>query len=188
MENNQDTIPANRDGIWKLIRQLKTFTLTDLDQTIDMERSSIKTYLDALLKAGFLKAEFQDEVKDKIYHLAKDNGVRRPDITREGAKKPITGRQRMWMAMKVLKRFDYRDLALTAKVPSIEAKSYLQALLKANYVRVLKKGRSTTPNVYQFLARMDHGPYAPVVKKDKSIYDRNLQKTVWPDSLESEVA
>jgi len=172
-------LAQNRDQLWTLMRDMRRFTLTDLADKSTMERSSIRTYLKILEKAGFIAVLKQEKYKPHVYNLVRDNGVYRPELTTEGDAKPPTGRQKMWMAMKALGNFNYKDVAFTASVTINVAKEYCIALRNACYLRVVEISKPGTPETYVFVKSKDTGLKAPQIKKDKSIYDRNLHKTVW---------
>ena len=173
----------NRDDLWKMIRALKRFTLSDLHRQSMMERSSIKAFLDILIKGGFVAERKALKGKPTIYSLVKDNGIHRPELTPEGKRKAPNGRQRMWSAMKVLKRFSYLDLALAASVAHLDAKDYCFDLRKAKYLKIVQSARPMcNTEVYAFDKSKDTGLLAPQVKRDGSIYDRNLAQVVWPES------
>lgn len=176
-------IARDRDGLWKLIRTFKRFTLSDLARQSTLDRSSIKTYLRILIKAGYVAERKAGDTKPSIYSLIKDNGVQRPELTPAGVPKAPNGRQRMWSAMKVLKRFTFRDLSLAASVGHADAHDYCCLLRSAKYLKVLEPAKPTcNPEVYALDRTKDTGPLAPTIKRGDIIYDRNLGKVVWPES------
>lgn len=176
------TEAKDRDGLWTLIRSLKRFTLSDLCRHSVMDRSSIKTYVGILINAGYVAERKARDGKPVIYSLIKDNGVQRPELTPAGAPKAPNGRQRMWSAMKVLKRFTFRDLSFAAAVGHADAHDYCCLLRKAKYLKVLEPAKPTcSPEVYVLDRAKDTGPLAPMIKRGDIVYDRNLKKAVWPE-------
>lgn len=178
------TTPAqDRDGLWKLIRSFKRFTLSDLHRHSTMDRSSIKTYVDILIKGGFVTERKALKGKPTIYSLTKDNGVQRPELTPDGELRAPNGRQRMWSAMKVLKRFSFRDLSMAASVGHLDAKGYCIMLRQAKYLKVMVEAKPMcNSEVYALDPKRDTGPLAPQIKRGDVVYDRNLSKVVWPES------
>lgn len=172
----------NRDDLWKMIRAFKRFTLSDLHRQSMMDRSSIRSFLKILIKGGFVVERKAEKGKPTIYSLIRDNGVHRPDLTPDGARKAPSGRQRMWSAMKVLKRFSYLDLALAASVGLLDAKGYCFSLRNARYLKVVQPARPMChTEIYAFDKSRDTGPLAPQIRR-YAVYDRNLAKIVWPES------
>ncbi len=49
--------PKNRKLVWKVIRELKTFTLRDIENKVKVKNSTIFSYLKALEKAQILNKE-----------------------------------------------------------------------------------------------------------------------------------
>lgn len=169
-------IPPGRDGIWAAIRQMREFRLADLERRCPVGTDAIRAYLLALQKAGYVEVVWVG--KTRFLHLKRDCGVHAPQLDREGRTKPINGRQRMWMAMKALKSFTYRDLSLAAQVSDADAKFYIMWLTRAGYLAVVSR-KSSFRDVLKFVAARDTGPNPPQIRKDKSVYDRNLHKVVW---------
>lgn len=186
---NKRFYASDRDGLWTVIRNLRRFSLSDLEARSYMDQSSIRTYLRILVKGGYLEVAKASGGKPTLYNLIKDNGTHRPDLSLTGAKKGPNGRQRMWMSMKALGRFCYRDLSLAAMVSAIDAKDYCHALKHAQYLRVVEPAVSRiSPEVYIFVKKMDTGIWAPVTKKTGELYDRNLRQIVWSPVKQEAVA
>lgn len=175
-------VATTRDDLWKLIRHYGRFTLSDLHRHSDMHKSSVKLYLRILQKGGFVTASNPAAGKPIIYNLIKDCGVCPPELTITGKPKKPSAQQRMWSAMKVMKQFDFRDLAMTAQVTSYAAHGYCRHLCNAKYIRLIVQGQAPrTPNLYVFVKSRDTGPLAPRIRSDESVYDRNQCRIVWPE-------
>ena len=139
------------------------------------------TILDANRPAGRKRTELI------LYRLERDNGVEAPRVSRDG--KPVTdgiGGERLWLAMKVLREFDYVELALAAsdqdyQVKPEAAKTYLYHLERAGYVAVAvpcTKGVNATRTRFRFNRAKNTGPRAPLVCRDKSVMDANTGRVV----------
>lgn len=172
----------NRDTLWTHIRDLKRFTITDIICQSKMHKTAIKEYLNILIMAGYV-VERRDGMKPVIYSLVKDNGKYRPDLSVDGKIKPPTGRQRMWMAMKALKRFSHREVSIAANVGKYEAQDYCRHLRKAKYLKVVETSQPNRPEIYVFDRSKDTGLYAPQIKKEHVVWDRNINKVMWPESV-----
>lgn len=84
---------------------------------------------------------------------------------------------RIWQSMRVLVRFDSNELVITTEANDRTVSSFLRALHKAGYVRMIKRqagGRIGSRHIYQLIR--DSGPLAPVVRQDGSgVWDQNTK-------------
>jgi hypothetical protein len=123
-----------------------------------------------------------------LYSLVRDVGVDAPRVTRDG--KPVTdgiGGEQMWTAMRVMREFDYLELAHAAstdqhQVKPETAKRYLQMLERAGYVTVIsagKPGRGKVKTVYRFSRAKATGPRAPLITREKCVMDANTGAIVY---------
>lgn len=180
----------NRDGMWSFMRKYKVFNIAEIALELDMHHTSVKEYVLMLLRGGFIELHEKGHsgVAGDTYRLVRNVGHHRPELEKDGTVATPSGNQKMWMAMKALKIFNHKDVSLSAMVPHVAAKSYCVALLKAGYLTVHKKAvPNGSPAQYLFNKKMDSGFYAPMIKRMKVIYDRNLNKVVWTPP-ESEAA
>lgn len=186
-------IPPGRDGIWAAIRQMREFRLADLERRCPVGYDALRGYLIALQKAGYVEVAPRKSIwPPAVFRLIRDCGVHAPQLDREGREKPANGRQRMWMAMKALKSFNYRDLSLAAQVSDADAKFFCVHLKYAGYLAVVKAGKAGAitgqTDTLKLRADRDTGPNPPQIRKDKSVYDRNLHKVVWTPDREGRAA
>ena len=168
----------DRNDMWTVIRQSKTFTLAGLAHETGIRLAEVKGYVWVLVKSGYVKAH-----RAGSYMLVHDTGATPPDIAKE-AKLP-SGHQRMWMAMKVLKHFSPLDLALPAEVTAKAAQQYCSLLRKADYLAVRGANQNSRDALYVFNRKKDTGFHAPIIRRTKSgkvVFDRNLGRVVWPES------
>lgn len=183
-----------RQAIWEWVRSqgCQPFSTTDVD--VNLDSSTIREYLAALHKAGYLEIISQGTRGEaNTYRLVDDCGVEAPRLRKDGT--PVTqgnGRQQMWNAMRIIKQFTPVDLAFNAstddlRVSEADARSYCSALHKAGYLRVAaphKNGRCGKPGsgkmtTYLLIPAMWTGPQPPQIQRTKQIYDPNLKKIVW---------
>ncbi len=183
MKLDINTTKPGRDGIWQIIRHMKTFTINDLMKCSHMDHSSIRTYLSALINGGFV-------VKNKRpagaplctshqYQLIKDNGTHAPELNADGTPKKISKNQKIWASIKVLKRFDYRDVSFATEVEKNYTRKYLQALRNAEYLKTIKEATHETPEKYWFIPANDTGRKAPQIKRGKIVYDPNIDQIMY---------
>jgi hypothetical protein len=166
--------PTDRERIWALIREIKTFTSRDIALKTRIPRSggAIRDYLAALEKAGFVRvlAEKKRGVFN-LYELARDIGVEAPRVNKDGGILPPSGRTRMWKTMRILGTFTARELASAASLEGApvavdEAEYYCMWLRKGGYLRGDKKR-------WAFVSAMNTGPKAPQILRVKRLYDPN---------------
>jgi hypothetical protein len=181
--------PQGRDAIWSAIRTCRKFTVLDLEHHCRANVGTIKTYLEGLTNAGYLRITRQRS-RDALGHwtegmweLIRDVGVVAPRVTRAGA--PVTqgnARQQMWVAMRATKTFTHPELAYIAStehcVIDIEdCKKYVQMLARAGYLVLVERGRPQHPAVYRFTRNT--GPKSPQIQKVQQVWDPNLKQVMW---------
>ena len=188
-------VPRGQQGFWEIIRDLhrtkKRWSFQDLDGRSNVDKGTVHDFLNRLLKAGYV---VEDEVSGKttFYRLVK-NQPDAPRLTRDGAraKEPGLGQDHMWRVMKMLPRFNARELAAhaaTAEVPvTLEtAKSYVKHLHHAGYLSVVApmtgRGATRTLAVYRLLPNMNTGPLAPQVQTTDFVWDPNRRTVMGPEA------
>lgn len=177
-----------RDIMWAKIRELKSFVLEDVAAPARLEPSSARHYATCLVAAGILRSHKAVRGEPACYELISDPGKRTPRVDIEG--KPVTqgnARAAAWRAMKSLKVFTIRDLHVTSGISEIDAKSYLQYLVKAGYVAFKVRGAGKRPSIYRFVEAAWRGPLPPQVTRIKVVYDPNVGEVTWPLADQAEV-
>ena len=187
-----------RERVWESVRSFgtrKTFTaMTVQDGCAPMVPfETVSTYLLDLKKAGYLE-QVGEATADKpsgnrkhppIYKVVKTS-FEAPRVGRDGAvARQGLGVIAMWRCMKVLKSFDYRDIARVASHPQLEvaeitAQKYVNALARAGYLTVLREPTRLLPGLYRLTKNTGHHP--PAITRVKSVFDRNLGKFTWLQS------
>lgn len=189
-----------REQIWGIIRQLKTFTRTDIQGqlTTDMPIATIRSYIQGLEAAGIVSTSGTRPKKDgkgyiNVYKLEKDLGVEAPRVRKDGTE--VTqgvGREQLWRTIKILKSFNSRELALAAstekhQVKDREAASYVESLHHAEYLILVKPSKPGTKAIYRFNPRHNTGPKPPQIQRLKTLYDPNLGKIVYQDEVDHDM-
>ena len=184
--------PQGRQVIWEAIRRLRRFRVTDIEGETRIKHATLKTYLQGLTNAGYLKQVDDPELRvpDARYQpiwweLVNDIGVEAPRVTKSGA--AVTqgrGREQMWRTMRIIGDFSTRELAVQASteqhtVKDNEAKDYCHHLARAGYLLCTQPGRPCHPGRYRLLPSRYSGPHAPQIQRIKQVFDPNLQKVVW---------
>lgn len=171
-----------REAIWVKIRELKTFTLRDLWLDTDISPGTIRTFVIALEKAGFLSSEKKTRRSTPPYYeftLIKDVGIDCPKVRKDGSTVKPTNTENMWNAMRIMKRFSIKDLILNAstddtKIKPTSADDYCKHLCKAGY---LVKQKDKT---YRFIESRYTGPKPPMIQRIKQVFDPNIGEVVYP--------
>lgn len=176
--------PHGRDAVWAEIRKQRDFTYRSLQDATDIPKKTISDYLTGLEAAGIVKRTGSTEVGAVQFTLAKDKGVHAPRLRKDGSEvEQGRATEAMWSAMRLLKQFTPRDLAIHAStddapVSDVHAKDYCQHLAKAAYLRIVTPSKPGKQAVYQFVRFT--GPKAPMIQRIKQVFDPNTGEVVWP--------
>ncbi len=182
----QNLKPHGQDGVWIEIRKLQVFTAAEIHKSTDIHRRTVADYIRRLEAGGYVEkhVSYEDTLQFK---LMRDAGVHAPRLKKNGD--PVTqggGNANLWRSMRMLKVFTPQDLALhstneTVEVSAETARLYCGILLKAQYLRVLRKA---VPGKHQAQYRFirDTGPQSPQVQRVKQVFDPNIQEvTYYPE-------
>lgn len=179
--------PQGRDAIWSTIRAQRTFTYRSLQEATDIPNKTIRDYVQGLIAAGIVARKGENDVGAVTFDLVKDKGVHAPRVRKDGSEvEQGRATESMWNAMRLLKQFTPRDLAIHAStddapVSEVHAKDYCQHLAKAKYLRIAVPSKPG-PAVYQFVRFT--GPKAPMIQRVKQVFDPNTGEVVWPKDKE----
>ncbi len=169
-----------RDAIWAAIRQRRHITTREAADVALCHPSSAAIYLRSLAQAGIVEEVQGDGV---AYHLTVDAGPVTPRVRRDGTSiRAASGRARMWVAMRIQRRFTVRTIAVYADASEVDAKSYCGMLRRAGYLRVVTpgKGLGYAGILTEYALIRDTGPRPPQVTNIKCVWDANLGEIVWP--------
>lgn len=179
-----------RERMWQAMRMLNRKGDWTISQVTDLaypvELSSVKTYVDSLVKASLVARKEETQGKNEqgnhweaVPHRLNVNWHHAPRVNREG--RIVTqglGVLAMWRAARIRKQFSPSELARDATVGEIKvalstAKQWCIALEKSGHFKLLRKGTgNTVESVYQLVR--DTGPHAPAITRAKVVFDRNL--------------
>ncbi|MDH4229995.1 MAG: hypothetical protein OEW11_09690 [Nitrospirota bacterium] len=174
-----------RDAIWAAALKLVEFGLKDLPATVTAQIA--KRYLRKLVQEGYV------EVIDPQRPLPRGGWTAgRYRVIRQVRTAPMDKYQsgikntHLWNAMRVLKFFTVRELAITSCTPTVtiseaNTRGYLRYLALAGYLALAEKSRIAHPATWRFVRNT--GPLAPVIQQGKNrprqVYDRNLNQIMW---------
>ncbi|MGB8414424.1 MAG: hypothetical protein WCE23_16535 [Candidatus Binatus sp.] len=87
---------------------------------------------------------------------------------------PSAARERMWKAMRILRRFQIGELLQVAEIARRKAaERYLRDLTGADYLRIEKRVRGCEGSVYVLIRNT--GPFAPRVGRKGLTIDPNIE-------------
>lgn len=191
--------PTSRDLLWAEMRRRRRFTMAEIASATGVKHSTAQDFFRGLVVVGYLAPD--GEVPSPlatspqfsmrtVYLLVRDCGVDAPRLRRDGTEYPVSGRERMWRAMRVLGEFSARDLAAHASVggPEValaEADTYCKYLRRAGYLLVSGSGAEAR---FRFIPSRYTGPRPPMIQRVRRIWDPNLGKVVWEAKPKEEAA
>lgn len=197
--------PLGRGVIWNAIRQLREFDIAQLEIATHIPQATLRSYVQALERGGYVAKSGTRRPTRLIagvtaggyaiqsWSLVRDVGAQAPYLRKDGTDaQQGRGREQMWRAMKILKDFDYRDLAINAStdevtVHALDAQSYVKFLARAGYlVQVTKSKPGNKPGAgtrarYRLLPSRNTGPLPPMVQRVKRVYDPNTGQIMTQD-------
>lgn len=180
-----------RERIWAAVRRLKRFTAREIEGKTRLPDGTIQTYIEGLAAAGYIapagrEKGLQRGAKGKYvkgaWRLVTDCGIEAPRVTRAG-REVTQGRVTLylWRAMRMLRRFDHRSLAMAASTDEVAirwatAKSYVGALARAGYLNTEVPAKPGVPAIHSL--RCNTGPKPPQIQRVKRIWDPNLGRAI----------
>lgn len=192
-----------RQRIWEAIRaRRKAFSREQLADACNGMESKIADYIAALLKAEFIEVIAEEAVNRGgiqprlTYRLVRDNGVEAPRVNKLGGiVSKGAGTESMWRTMhRMFEKtpFSFRELVAFAStkahpVKEETAKSYMAALHKAGYLRLVepaKRGKNPSGAKFVLIASRYTGPRAPMIQRTRTVYDPNEGRVVFVDEEE----
>ncbi len=176
--NGYDT----RQAVWNAIREKKVFNIKDIRDETTLKPDSVRDYVVGLENGGFLERVDPAEMgSGAVYcwRLVKDIGVEAPRVRKDGT--PVTsgkGRENMWNAMRIMRTFTARELAVAARTPDCFVKEstaadYAKHLWFAGYLSKRDDGS------YYMLPTAYTGPKAPMIQRTKVVWDPNQNRARW---------
>lgn len=189
-------VPRGQQGFWDIIRELRTFTISDIDGRCNTHRQTIRDFVKRLEKGEFIRAVGNVEHDAVQYELVKDQ-PEAPRLRRDGspARDMGRGQDQMWRAIKMLGEFTARDIAIHATTDDVQvrlnaAASYLKHLHRAGYLKVTQAGKpghkpgSGHMATYRLIPGMNTGPMAPQVMRTEWVWDQNRNQAMGPEGGE----
>lgn len=183
------SVGSSRQDMWAQIRRLKQFTVIEVCGRLRID--SARAYMRGLEAAGYVErigtapGLVGERGRRVVFKLVNDVGVHAPRVRETGeAVTQGAARDQMWRTMRILKEFNWRELALQASteeqpVDPEDAKSYTKYLWRAGYLRLMEPGTGPIAARYRLMPSRYTGPKSPQVQRVHQVFDRNLNKVVW---------
>jgi len=168
------------------MRSMRSFSLADMHK---FNRDTVKGYVKCLEAGGFLERVEEGRFRRTVYQLVRDEGVEAPRLRADGTPTKMgLARDHMWRAMKMLGRFTYVDLAVSAStedvpVNEMDAKDYVKHLLAAGYLTILVP--ATPRSKAEYRLTRNTGPMPPMVTRAKVVFDPNLGRIAWSEEIDA---
>jgi len=181
--------PEFDQKIWDFIRACADgmFSAPYVAANTGVKYYIVLRYLTKLARAGYIKRVARTLSMNTFYSLERDTGVEAPRLSMSGAViKDGRGMEQMWRAMRILKDFSTRDLAVKASTEETPvsykaAIKYVKALYNAGYLRLTAKGRSGCAGMqtrYALNRHMNTGPKPPAIRANGTVYDPNIGRVM----------
>ncbi len=172
--------------IWEAIRaRREDFTPFLLHSDSGVAAGTIGNYLSALRRGGYIERLNQRHkaADQQHFKLVKDCGIEYPRLNANGTPNlRELGTEAIWRTMRIIGEFSVRELTNFASTPERPlsqdtVKLYVRHMVHAGYVVRTSAGR------YRIVLAKYSGPRPPVVGKASYVYDPNLDKVVWEESV-----
>lgn len=181
---------AQRQHMWEAVRALHTakqpLTTYAVARQSNQDDEAVRTYLEALAKAGILALVKGLPKRNAEWTLAKDEGAEAPRVTKTGKRSQQgQGVESIWRSLRILGELSAAEASAHASVNGVVmseegARVYLQGLCNAGYV-TRSGGTPGNPARYRLLPSRNTGPQHPVYQRNtyEQVFDPNLNQVVW---------
>lgn len=176
-----------RQALWAVMRELREFTVAELEDRTRVCEATIHGYIAALTKGKYLERKSDPalypprkggHIAKARYALINDIGVDAPRINAKGEEsRQGCIREQLWRTMRILGSFTTQDLIVHATTEDCaiklgSAREYLKYLAKAGYIVQRQRGGP-------WRLVKNTGPRPPVIQQIPQVFDPNLGTVVW---------
>ena len=162
------------DSCWAVALRLGTFGYSEIAAEAHVSHERASTVVRRWLEGGrceLIRRKNEGGAKRNLYRVTEGAAPK------QGPKGSVP--QNLWNSMRGLKHFTPTDLVAHSTTPTVSvsidaAKSYCQALLRAGYLRPVRRavpGRREA--TYQLIR--DTGPRPPRERRVRAVWDENLE-------------
>lgn len=182
---------TGRDYYWSLMmdREMKgdSFTVPEIHSLTNNHRDvQVRAYATLLERAGIIqRTGEQDDSGSAIFRVVQRSSTA-PVFKKDGTlvADAMTGRQALWNAMRspaFRAGFTVVDISVfastdTLRVTRSSTERYAAALLRAGYLRLLRKRAPNSPAIWQLIRNT--GPDAPKLLRIDCFFDPNTRQIV----------
>jgi hypothetical protein len=173
-----------REQIWQQIRRQRQFSVNELYVALaHISRDAIRAYVNALVAADVL-SPITNEAPFR-FALVNDCGVDAPRVRLDGTAVTLgQGNDNMWRTMRILKTFNWQDVALASSTEVVEvkaktARAYVETLCKAGYLICISQGGAGVKAMYRLSPSKRVGAKAPQIQRGGVLYDPNIGQVVY---------
>ncbi|MEW6125072.1 MAG: hypothetical protein AB1698_20905 [Pseudomonadota bacterium] len=163
------------------------WAVADVAAASEADHSTLTRYVSALIGNGYAEVVGKRASRSPVVPgvVTLHRLLRRPSAAprfgHDGRPVKPTGQQQMWNAMRALASFDFLELAMSASTDEVvvspgAAKDYVQRLITAGYLKVIRPARGGTPAQVRLLPSQNTGPRAPQIMRTKFVWDPNTSK------------
>lgn len=172
------TPPANplQREVWGFLESHMRVRREDVRQACSGSKHSINVYLDQLYAEGVLQSCGKDR-RQTVYTVHEPR-----DLTRMTAARRASTEGAIWRTIRIMREFSPPDIEAALIGTSVDAEaaqiqSYCTLLVRAGYLRVLRKAGKVRPARYRLLR--DTGPLPPQEKRLPVVIDGNEDRIVY---------
>ncbi|WP_034627163.1 hypothetical protein [Desulfocurvibacter africanus] len=184
---HQQSRMRGQDHYWRIISDLdrdkKPITVSSVHALSNGSRAAVVDYVRRLVKGGYLRPAYMLGPA-QVYELERGS-LQTPRLDKDGQTVRMgSGREKMWLIMRMKKPFNYRELADAASADGVrvaegEAKDYVKHLFKAGYLAEVEKFGPHRLARYRLCDDRDTGILPPQIQRTKQIWDPNEGRVVW---------
>lgn len=178
------------DHYWSVImgREMQdmTFTVSEILDVSDADRSDVRDFVKRLHKAGLIQQTDMrpngETVFKAVVRQSATPKVRRDGTVIEGASK----QKAIWNAIRnaaFLRGFTAQDLVGHSSTDTVTlersaVQTYIQMLAKAGYLIQLDKGGPGRLSIWRLDPGMNTGPLPPIILRTKVVFDQNRHQVI----------
>ncbi|CAM5396807.1 hypothetical protein AFEL58S_01970 [Afipia felis] len=185
-------VPRGQDGFWKIIRDLDRKGPWSLDlvcgETNVRHRTTVKDFVNRLVKGKIAEIvgtgkKLENGTCENLYRLLKRPAAT-PSLRRDGTHLSTPAQQRLWTAIRTLRKFTLDELAYaagdsTGPVSELTTRRYVVHLSSEYLI-------SEGDRRYRLKPSMNTGPAAPKILRTHVVWDSNRNKPMGADIVDAE--
>lgn len=185
-------MPSGPAHYWReMMARPKGFTIREIALCAEgVAYTTVKRYVWWLEKQGFASrvGKRRDGYALQNVYVVKKRQHKAPIERPDPQRAPLTAREAMWNAMRVLRQFTVDELAYTAAteerpVAQRTADRYVRELARAGVLLVVSrqkslKCRGSTPGIYKLSPHHNTGPQAPKLCNAGFVFDPNKNRAI----------